>query len=309
MYTLERGHLTLSHSEKRVLRSLYARLNRVVDSVNGETPWAWNWNTKPSLSVDFEPVDPGPYAESLLFRMIPKVVLMSATIREITIKDLGIKETDYALIEAPSPFPVVNRPIWWHRIGIRLTAKTSDVNQQFWVSKIDQDIHPRLPWKGIIHTVSYSRARYIQEVSKFGQYMIIHDPSNTRETVERFKRMPEGKPAILLSPAIHTGWDFPLETARWQIISKVPFPNTSFGIALARKNHDSQYAQKHAIAVIQQMAGRIVRSETDYGETIITDDSIDWLYRHYKPYYSRWFRESFDRYGGVDIVPPPQMRG
>lgn len=295
------GKESLGYSERRRVRSLWQRFDRVAESINAPTGWAHDWSEgRKGYVINLEPVDPGPYAEQLLFRGIKKVVLMSATAREITLKDLGVDPSQYALIETDSPFPVERRPIYHQRVGLRINGKTSDDGLEHWVRVMDWVMGPRLALKGIIHTVSYRRARFIQEHSKFGKYMIINDSDNTRATVERFKRAPVGQPAILVSPSVDTGWNFPYDAARWQIISKVPYPDTRYGIAKARQEADPQYDKKHAIAKIQQMAGRVMRDKTDWGETIIADDGIGWLFRSFKPWFARWFRQAFQT---VDQVP------
>jgi hypothetical protein len=40
--------------------------------------------------------------------------------------------------------------------------------------------------------------------------------------VATFKR--RKAPAFLVSPSMTTGWDFPYDQCRWQIIAKVPIP-------------------------------------------------------------------------------------
>lgn len=287
----------LSHSQRRDLRSLLSRFSRLANA-NAET---WAMEKEYGGALRFEPIDPSPYAEALLFRGIPKILLMGATVRPSTLAELGIAPADANLFEAPSPFPVDKRPIWWWEIGVRVNAKISESNLALWAARIDQAIRPRLGRKGIIHTMSYARAKYLREASAYSKHMILHGSEGTRRAVERFKQA--AAPAILVSPVMHTGWDFPDEDARWQIIAKVPIPDTRFGIAAARKAHDGDWAVKRAIDTIMQITGRVNRSAQDLGETIIIDDMMQWLWSRYRSYFAAWWRQAFRH----TVAPPPLL--
>jgi len=281
--------------ERRALRGLLGRFWKVAQLTDD-----WAWDVVPSRHVTFEPIVPRQYAEGLLWRGTPKVVLLSATIRPEHMRELGVPEAEYTFHESDSPFPADRRPIYWLEIGHRITAKTSDLNLEFWVNKIDQVMDKRLDRKGIIHTVSYARAKFLQKHSRHAGVMLTHDWDDLRETVERFKRAKAT--AILVSPIVHTGYNFPYEEAEWQVVSKVPFPDTRTGIARARQARDKSWVVRQAVTTLVQMAGRVVRAKDDLGETIITDDSWKWLWSRYRPYFPKWFRSA---YREVQVAPPP----
>ena len=290
---------SLSRRQRKEVRALVKRLARLAGA-DADT-WGIEYTSRPE-GVRFEPLLPTKYAESILFRGLPRVVLLSGTLRPGAIEELGVARGDYAAIEMDSPFPVARRPIYWLETGVRVTGETSQTNLEFWAGKIDQVMTPRLRWKGVLHTVSYDRARFLKKHSRFAQHMYLHSPETTREEVERFRNA--APPAILVSPSVHTGWDFPYEQARWQVIAKVPFPDTRTGIAAARKEAVEHYIQKQAAVKLNQMYGRIVRAEDDLGETIIVDDSMKWLYSHFRPYFTKMFREAFQP---VLVVPAPRI--
>jgi ATP-dependent DNA helicase DinG len=195
---------------------------------------------------------------------------------------------------------VEKRPIYRLHLGTRINSKTSQTNLLWWVNKIDQVIESRLDRKGIIHTVSYARAKFLQEHSRYGSLMILHESSEIQKAVGEFKGM--SAPAILVSPSVHTGFDFPYEDAEWQIIAKVPYPDTRTGIAKARKNADSDWDTRLAVATMVQMAGRVMRAEDDAGETFILDDTMNYVVSRFRGDFPRWFR---DAYREVASIPAP----
>jgi Rad3-related DNA helicase len=180
---------------------------------------------------------------------------------------------------------------------------TNDANKLKWVEEVDRVIEPRLDKRGILHAVSYERARFLARHSRFREHFLLHEPGSAQQTVQKFKRT--APPVVLVSPVVHTGYDFPYEDARWQIIAKVPFPDLQSRTAQVRLSQDQLWAKKFAARTIVQMAGRVVRSERDLGETIIVDDTFSWLYTKNKPLFPRWFREAVTP---VPEIPTPSWR-
>lgn len=279
--------------EARKLKRLVQDLTRL-SQIGAQERWVWYLSEK---GVELEPVWPAPYAEQYLFQKIQKVVLSSATLRPQALKYLGLEPNDYEFISALSPFPAARRPIY-HVKTARMKWGMSDFDMQTWLNRIDEVIEGRQDRKGIIHAVSYDRAKYIKAQSRYGASMVLPARGRLREDVARFKSM--RAPAILISPAVHTGYDFPYDQARYQIIAKVPFLPPS-PLLDARAADDKLYRDWTAVATITQMAGRVVRAADDLGETFILDDSIGWLMAK-KELWPGWLREAYR--GGLKTVPP-----
>ena len=280
----------LNASERRKVRGLHAKFSRLAFA--GED-WATSWDENArGWRMEAEPISPAPYVEGWLWRGAEKIVLMSGTIRPGLMKELGYEKGDYTFFETRSPFPLANRPIYRIELGFNINARTQTPELEEWMGKQDQIHGPRAHLKGIVHTVSYARARWIYEHSRYKERMIMPlSGADTREAVERFKRSGPGN--ILLSPSVHTGWDFPGDEADYQIICKVPFADTRDGLAAARKKADPHWDIRNAIMTLQQAAGRVVRTESDKGETFILDDAFKFLWSRHKLEFSHWFVEAY----------------
>ena len=72
-----------------------------------------------------------------------------------------------------------------------------------------------------------------------------HDSKNTFEVVERFKKAKP--PAILVSPTVTSGWDFPGLECEYCIIGKIPYPTTTDPVIQARDKEDKEW--KHCLYV------------------------------------------------------------
>jgi len=249
--------------------------------------------------VRFDPVWPGSYSETALFLNIPKVVLTSATIRPKTLDLLGVKPNEYEFIEYPSSFPVSNRTVVWvPTVRVRYDMDPGHTRQ--WVAKIDAIIRNRLDRKGVIHTVSYSRRDYIFKYSEFANRMLSHDAGGLQDCVRRFRE--SGPGTLLVSPSAGTGFDFPGDDCRYQIIGKVPFPDSRSKVLQARQERDKDFFAYVAAQSIVQMAGRGVRSVDDWCETFIIDDNWQWFINKYKGFMPRWFTAACRK---STMVPEP----
>lgn len=247
-----------------------------------------------------EPVWGSPYAEQLLFRGIKRVLLVSATLCRKTAHLLGIKDDELEFREYDSSFPLERRRVI--RIPtVRMHWKMTDGERRIWADRILRIIDSRTDRKGLVHTVSYDRAQYLArhieddtEVPLF-----THTSRTTRAVIEQFKRHRGG--AVMISPSLGTGYDFPDDLLRYQIIAKVPWPDTRDPITAARVKGDKEYAPYSVMQQMVQMAGRSTRSATDWSETFVVDDFFATMMRQYGKFAPKSFRAAVKV---VKTIPP-----
>jgi Rad3-related DNA helicase len=122
----------------------------------------------------------------------------------------------------------------------------------------------------------------------------------TDDLVRRFKAM--NPPAILVTPSVSTGYDFPGKDCECQIIDKVPFPPRQKMVVVAREALDSEYSIYHAIQDLVQAAGRPTRSASDKAETFIIDNNIEWVMNRYRYLVPKWF---YQAYSVEPVIPKP----
>jgi ATP-dependent DNA helicase DinG len=214
-------------------------------------------------------------AEKFLWQHGKKFVLMSASFypRPILAKTLGldIDDIDYHMI--PSQFPVANRPVYVAPVA-NLTAKTSDVEIPKLIPAIRSIVDARPNVKGIIHAVSYTLAHRIVDELNDPRY-ITHNSSDRQETLDRFIQSDD--PLILVSPSLERGVSLDEDKARLVIIAKAPYLSLGDKVVSARlysSRMGSDWYKATMMLTVLQMAGRAVRSATDYAECIILDDQV-----------------------------------
>ena len=239
-----------------------------------------------------------------LFRAkeIPKVVLMSAILSHRSADYLGVPNNSArSWIEADSLFPAENTPIY-HVDTARINYRTGDLETRLWVSRIDQIIQRRLDRKGIVFTVSYERAKLLLSRSRFKDIMLTHGTRDVTDVVDTFKE--SSPPVVLVSPAVTTGYDFPMqEQSQYIIIGKVPYPDTSDPVAQARHEDDKDWSSYIAMETLIQSCGRMSRSAQDRCEVLIVDDNIRWFMRRYGSFAPSWFKARYR--GSLATVPGP----
>jgi ATP-dependent DNA helicase DinG len=287
-------------NELRRLKNVQSKLAQLAGA-RGE--WVLEYQSgRRGRQVKFDPIYPSAYSEQYLFLDVPKVVLSSATIRPKTLEILGIPEDTYDFKEYPSSFPVERRPVI-HVSTAAMSMKADDAMRRAWHERIDQIIKWRQDRKGIIHTVSYDRARKIAAESEYRHLMMLNDPESTRDTVRDFKESKQ--PCILVSPSVTTGYDFPYDECEYIIISKVPFPPPTDAIIKARSERDRYYSHYLAVLEMVQMAGRGMRAEDDQCEIIVIDDQIiaPWFVKSLRNFSPDWFMQSFRS----QRTPPPPL--
>jgi Rad3-related DNA helicase len=237
-----------------------------------------DWAVEKSRDMwELVPLWPARYAEELLFKGVGRIVLVSATIQPKTLTLLGLsqKKADGTLwLEYPSTFPPKSTPFYYvPTVKVSNYMSTEELGD--WMARIDEIIDGRLDRKGIIHAVSYDRAKYILSHSRHAWAMIDYSRGEVQETVGDFKSA--DAPAILVGPSTTTGYDFPDDECRYQIHCKVPFGNPNSPLVKGRHKSDKSYGFYSVALDIVQSDGRGTRSRTDWCENFMIDDQWDWF--------------------------------
>lgn len=221
------------------------------------------------------------YAESALFLNIPRVILMSGTVRPKTGELLNIGYDEMEFTDYSSSFPVERRPIYWLPT-VRLSNSSPESDLLTWVVRIDQILQRRQDRKGIIHTRSFKRQKFLMENSRFRDMMFANTSGSTRDTVKAFRSAKA--PAVLVSPSVGTGLDFPYDACRYQIIGKMPFYDLRGALIQAQLKQDPDYADYLTARDLEQMYGRPNRAADDFSETFFIDDHCAWFIKKYSDY-------------------------
>ena len=241
----------------------------------------------------FQCVWPGRYKERL-FQSIPRIVLMSATLRPKTLSFLGIKRDDCEFKEWGRQFPAVNGPVVWvPTVKVKHDEKMPEADKQRWIDRHDEIFKWGADRRGICHTVSYARARSIADALGKLHPITLNgaadpDSATASEAFDKYKS--DDRNSILVSPSFSTGWDFAGPIAEWQVISKLAFPPPTDKLVAARTERDHDYPMYCCAQELVQACGRINRYPEDRGTTLVVDDNVKWVMRAASDHMPRWFK-------------------
>ncbi len=312
--TRDRYAASTDRKTKRALMLLEADLGRLGDAASSTERWVGQPldGAPGSAGLRFSPIWGREHAERYLFRGIPRVLLVSASLTPGTGDQLGIPRARSRYIDVPSPFPVSRRPVIYVPTA-RVDWRATDADWHRIVRRIEEFAAPRLALgrKGIIHTRSYKHAARLAQMSKLIAEMMIAHTDNRgsfadvlgrlklRDAVAQFKRADTGDGVILVSPSVQEGFDFPDDDARWQVILKVAVMDSRDPLTRARLDADRSYRDSLVVEDVLQMAGRPVRSDRDWAETLLIDDH--WQYLRNAPF-PAWFKAACV---WANDLPPP----
>lgn len=271
------------------------RLYRAVELLAAHGREDWVVTHSDSGYVKIQPVWPFDYL-NLLTGEIPRVVLMSATLTRKTVELLGIGKGDFDYREFACPFDKTRRPVYYYgvaKVDYRGGEKAvTDVTRV-----IDGIIRKRPGRRGIVHSVSYARARQIYEASTEKGRLILHDRNTSiGQVINRYLENADG---VIVSPSATEGVDLPHEGCRFQILPKVPFPDRRDPVCAARCAHDGDYLFHTIGETITQTYGRAMRTEDDWGETFILDKNWGWIREKVEPYVPDWFWEAHKQINAI----------
>ncbi len=260
-----------------------------------ENPDNWvlesNYNElKKQIELSLEPIWAYDYLNKYIFDKYDMVFLMSGSILDkgIFCSLNGLDPNRAVYYSIRSPFNPKNRPVYYMPLGKMSYNKKQETFRNY-IPYLKKLLNKYSKKKGIIHTNSFELAKWIKD-SIDDPRLIFHDSRNKDEMLELHKRSEE--PTVLVSPSMDTGVSFDNDYARFQIIAKIPYPSlASKKNKLRQVNNPDWYSWK-TCAKLQQACGRIVRSNIDYGDTIIIDSSFSNVMRYNSQYLSDWFQES-----------------
>lgn len=267
-------------------------------------PESWILDESNRDETLISPLWPTDYTHKYLFRDVPKVLLVSATIVPKTLQLLGVKEEESLFLSQDHTFDPSRCPVYLFG-PCRVDYKMGEGQWQEVVGRMDMLIDQRQDRKGLIHSVSYAHQSTVLRLSRNRSIMIApRHAGELKGAIEEFKRC--SAPAILISPAITTGYDFPYCEAEFQIVIKVPFIDARSPVMKARKEADPDYLNYLTAQTLTQEIGRTMRAHDDRSETIILDAHANWFLKANRDLFPPWFMRQV-RYANELPVPPPPL--
>lgn len=288
-----------------LVTAFYQVMGRIAD-----VPADWILDASKGEETVIAPLWPTDYAAKYLWpESVKRVLLVSATIVPKTLQLLGIPTGDSVFLSHEHTFDATRSPVYLYGPH-KVNAQNSDAENQIWLGRLDTILRRRRDRKGIIHTTSYDRQQFIVQQSEFSTDIIA--PRNARELAQALVDFrAAGKGAVLVSPSVTTGYDFPGDQCEFQILCKMPFIDSRGPIMKARCESDPEYMPYLMAQTIVQTCGRGTRYDGDKCENFILDLNANWFFnkkerRGFRHLFPPWFTRQV-QYPETLPAPPPAL--
>jgi len=184
----------------------------------------------------------------------------------------GLEEAAVRSFASDSPFPLAQRRIDYRPVGALSKTTLARLEPALFteVAKI-LDGHPRE--KGLIHAPSYApagvwwptsrRAAGVGAPADLGR---VHGGQGARpRSASDFPA-----PTVLVSPSLREGVDLPDDFLRFQVMTKVPYPDLGDPWTAARRARDPRWYALETAKALVQAYGRSCRHADDYESRIFS---------------------------------------
>jgi len=290
------------------------------------TTWVVDQPDGEGTPITIKPIDPSRYLHHTVWDRGNKFALLSATIldKDAFCRGVGLDPSNVALVDVPHTFPLEHRPLYDVTQG-KMTYEHRDET----VPKVARLLvrlmahHP--DEKGIVHCHSYAiQERLAERLENFGVSARIrtHDRENRDAALEEWKATDD--PDVFCSVKMEEALDLRDDLARWQVLCKAPYLNTSDS-RVAQRLEEGQWAWYYRVALrtVIQAAGRVVRAPDDHGATYLADSSLLDLFDRARTDMPDWFADAVDgmtrptlpefdpaaALAGTDATPGPRTGG
>jgi ATP-dependent DNA helicase DinG len=270
--------------------TIECQLNRYLEHFE-QKDWVMSVDEMKQI-VKIQPIYASKYAESHLFKVADKVLLMSGTIldKEAFCSNLGIKQSEAAFVSLDSPFPKENRPIISMNVGL-MSYNNINATLPKLAAAVREILNSHAKDKGIIHTNSFKIAEYLQK-SIGGSRLLLHNSKNRIQILQ--EHIDSKYPTVLISPSFTEGIDLFDERSRFQIIAKVPFPFLGDKYVKVKMERIPEWYAWETCKTIIQASGRSVRSVDDHAWTYILDGSFENFFRNNKKLFPQWWKDALE---------------
>jgi len=277
------------------LDSTLARIRFFTTSEEGE--WVVRYPADPAATLELIPLTVAPMARELFADAAELTVLSSAFLghRAVLAESFGVDASALRAFASPSPFPLEQRRIVYRPVGALSRTSLGRLEPALFaeVGAILAD-HPRE--KGLIHAPSYAGGeRLVRDLAarapaQARRLIWVASSEVKARALEQHRVSP--LPTVLVSPSLREGVDLPDDFLRFQIVTKMPFPDLGDPWTAARRARDPRWYALETAKALVQAYGRSCRHAGDHGVTYVLDAQFERFLQRYGVLLPEWFLDA-----------------
>ncbi|HXH83494.1 MAG TPA: helicase C-terminal domain-containing protein [Candidatus Tectomicrobia bacterium] len=285
---------TLLDRQER-LDDAVARLRRFLDDEDRE--WLVRYPAAPASSLALVPLGVADLGRRLLGESAEIVVLSSAYLgpRAVVAECFGLDADRVGAVGVGSPFPREQRPILYRPVG-PLSQATLPRLEPALFAEVAAILAAHPADKGLIHVASHAAARRLvsaleQTDPRAAARLLWIESAEAKPAALDLHRASR-RPTVLVSPSLREGVDLPDDFLRFQIVTKMPFPDLGDPWTAARRARDPRWYAVETAKALVQAYGRSCRHAEDHGVTYVLDAHFARFVRQYRPLLPEWFLDA-----------------
>ena len=281
--------------QRDVLETALARLTFFLDAEDRE--WIVRYPDTPGAALALVPLSVGAMARELLGECAEVTVLSSAYLghRAVLAECFDLDESELRRFTAASPFLLEQRPIVYRPVGA-LSQATLPRLEPALFAEVAAILAAHPGDKGLIHVASYGAGRrLVQDLQirapREARRLLWIDSSDGKvPALEHHRASP--LPTVLVSPSLREGVDLPDDFLRFQILTKLPFPDLGDPWTAARQSRDPRWYATETAKALLQAYGRSCRHADDHGVTYVLDAQFPRFVQRYRVLLPDWFLDA-----------------
>jgi len=282
-------------AERESLETALARVRFFVDAEDRE--WIVRYPADPFATLELVPLSVASMAGDLLSESAELVVLSSAYLghRRALAECFGLDESRLRSFSSDSPFALDQRRIEYRPVGALSKSTLARLEPVLFeeVARILTE-HPRD--KGLIHAPSYAAGRRLvahlaaREPMLSRRLIWVESAEAKARALELHRASP--LPTVLVSPSLREGVDLPDDFLRFQVVTKLPYPDLGDPWTAARQARDPRWYALETAKALVQAYGRSCRHAEDHGVTYVLDGQFERFLAHYRVLLPPWFLDA-----------------
>ena len=282
-------------AEHEILEAALARIRFFVDAEDRE--WIVRYPPDIGATLELVPLTVTSMARELLSESADLVVLSSAYLghRSALAECFGLEEATVRSLTSDSPFALAQRRIDYRPVG-RLSVTSLPRLEPALFDAVAAILaeHPRE--KGLIHAPSYAAGRrLVADLAGRGPAFsrrLIWVESAQAKTRALDQHRAAATPTVLVSPSLREGVDLPDDFLRFQVVTKMPYPDLGDPWTAARQSRDPRWYALETAKALVQAYGRSCRHADDHGVTYLLDGQFERFLAHYRALLPAWFLDA-----------------
>jgi ATP-dependent DNA helicase DinG len=281
--------------QREQLEGALVRLTFFLDADDRE--WIVRYPDHVGAELALVPLTVAGMARELFAECAEVTVLSSAYLghRAVLAEYFGLEEGEVRVLATGSPFAVEQRPVVYRPIGALSHATRARLEPALF-GEVARILAAHPGEKGIIHVPSYEAGRRLvhdlgARAPRESRRLLWIDAAGGKSGALQLHRA-SPLPTVLVSPSLREGVDLPDDFLRFQVLTKLPYPDLGDPWTAARRERDPRWYAVETAKALLQAYGRSCRHAEDFGVTYVLDAQFARFLQRYRVLLPEWFLDA-----------------